>query len=195
MLSFFSTTLILPLISRSWLGSSVSFSPRSPGQPVWLLFSLTPIQTLDDRGWGRFFISFTFSGPNDSLINSKIMRLNVSSPRLVFFSVHLCERSFVDAAGLVAASVRVAIESEQLLGYHLFFCSIKYCYYFSSHMLWLNNNNIEIYLAWVSYVVIFRYNNEMLPFISGKGRESRVAALPASARLPDPVVQCLHTLL
>lgn len=130
---FFSTTLILPLISRSWLGSTVSFSPRSPRQPVWLLFSLTPLQTLDDRGRGRIFISFTFrfSGPSDSLINSQIMRLNVSSPHLDWFMffifwfecliVALARRLWWPARSRLA--VRAAIQSKHLSGWTPSFCS------------------------------------------------------------------------
>lgn len=83
------------------LGSfSVSFSRRSLGQPVWLLFFIVAVQTLDDRGRGRIFISFTFrfSGPNDSLINSQIMRLNVSSPHLDWFGLFLFWSKCVNAA-------------------------------------------------------------------------------------------------
>lgn len=63
-------------------------------------FFIDAVQTLDDRGRGRVFISFTFwfSGPSDSLINSQIMRLNVSSPHLDWFRFFLFRFICVNAA-------------------------------------------------------------------------------------------------
>lgn len=63
-------------------------------------FFIDDVQTLDDRGRGRIFISFTFrfSGPGDSLINSQIMRLNVSSPHLDWFRFFLFRFICVNAA-------------------------------------------------------------------------------------------------
>lgn len=63
-------------------------------------FFIDAVQTLDDRGRGRVFISFTFwfSGPSDSLINSQIMRLNVSSPHLDWFRFFLFGFICVNAA-------------------------------------------------------------------------------------------------
>lgn len=82
---FYHDALIFPLISRSsgpsrFIQSRVR-STRSTS------FFIDAVQSLDDRGRGQIFISFTFrfSGPSDSLINSQIMRLNVSSPRLDWF--------------------------------------------------------------------------------------------------------------
>lgn len=63
-------------------------------------FFIDAVQTLDDRSRGRIFISFTFrfSGPGDSLINSQIMRLNVSSPHLDCFRFFLFRLICVNAA-------------------------------------------------------------------------------------------------
>ena len=76
---FFYLTLISPFIFRSSsLFHWVATRPTS-------FF----IDSRDDLACGQIFISFTFwfSGRDDSLINSQIMRLNVSSPRLDWFGL------------------------------------------------------------------------------------------------------------
>lgn len=86
-------------------------------------FFIDAVQSLDDRGRGRIFISFTFrfSGPDDSLINSQIMRLSVSSPHLDWFRFFFLFRFCMCELGGGRRCDRIGTDIEMYFFLFLFF--------------------------------------------------------------------------